>query len=472
MKRFLPRGLFSQMLLILLAGLLVSHVAGSLIYASDRARAVRAIGGYATAQRIANLARLLDDAPPAWRDRIASAASDASLRVRLSAQPPNLPASQSESLAGAVRRYLSAQLPPALGTRLQVAVSAGAPPPWPDPPPVPMARMMAAMHGPPPMGGVPPWMAGIALPRLQAALQLSDGTWLSFITALPDAAPPAPWPFAAAMAVMAAIVVLASAWAVRRVTAPLRTLAGAAERLGRDVNAPPVAETGTTEMRRAALSFNQMQDRIRRLLDNRIRMLAALSHDLRTPLTLLRLRTESLPETEDRDRMLATLGELDAMIGASLQFARDQASSEPSRRTDVSALLASIVDDMAEAGLPVSMAPAEPVVLPCQPVALRRALANLVDNAVKYGGAARVAIRPAASAVRITIEDDGPGIPEAELQRVFEPFHRVEQSRSRDTGGTGLGLSIALSVVQAHGGDIALSNRPEGGLRAVVTLPC
>jgi len=207
------------------------------------------------------------------------------------------------------------------------------------------------------------------------------------------------------------------------------------------------------------------------LLDNRTRMLAALSHDLRTPLTLLRLRTENLQEAEERERMLATIGELDAMIEASLNFARDQATAETWRRTDVTALLASIIDDMADAGMPVSMTPAEPVVLECQPGALRRALTNLIDNAVKYGQSARAAIVVSPLAVRIDIDDNGPGIPPAELQRVFEPFHRLEQSRSRDTGGTGLGLPIALSIVQAHRGDITLTNRPDGGLRASVSLP-
>ncbi|HET8995656.1 MAG TPA: ATP-binding protein, partial [Acetobacteraceae bacterium] len=339
--------------------------------------------------------------------------------------------------------------------------------------PMSMAGMMRGMSMSGPMTmTAPPWLQGAGgLRSLQAAVRLSDGMWLSFATALPNAAPPTQWPFFAATATMAVIVVLASAWAVGRVTAPLRLLAQAAERLGRDVNAPPILEAGTREMRQATQSFNQMQARIRRLVDNRTRMLAALSHDLRTPLTLLRLRTEGLPESEDRDRMLATIGELDTMIGASLSFARDQAVAEAKRRTDVGALLTSIVDDMADAGLPVTVASAESVVLDCQPVSLRRALTNLIDNAVKYGGSAHVAIAATASSVTITIDDSGPGIPEAELQKVFEPFHRLEESRSRETGGTGLGLSIAQSIVQAHGGDIVLANRPEGGLRASIFLP-
>ena len=482
MTRLLPRTLFGQMLLILLAGLLVSHLVGTLIYASASAQAVRAIGGYAATQRIATLAQLVDEAPPAWRDRIVQAASDPSQRVTLSPKPPAFASASPNADSLTIRRYLAGQLPAALADRLRVVVAAAPVGASGLPRHMTMSGGMmggAMSMGPNMMMAAPPWPQGAGGVRsLQAAVRLSDGQWLAFATALPNAPPPAPWPFAAATATMAVIVVLASAWAVGRVTAPLRVLARAAEHLGRDVNAPPIAEAGTKEMRQAAQSFNQMQGRIRRLLENRTRMLAALSHDLRTPLTLLRLRTEALPEAEERDRMLATIGELDDMIGASLNFARDEALIEAVRRTDLSALLSSIVDDLADAGLPVTMRPAEPVVLECQPGALRRAVTNLIDNAVKYGGVARVAIHPTASTVLIDIEDDGSGIPEADLQRVFEPFHRLEESRSRETGGTGLGLSIALSIVQAHGGDIVLTNLPSAaagagpvGLRARMTLP-
>jgi signal transduction histidine kinase len=169
--------------------------------------------------------------------------------------------------------------------------------------------------------------------------------------------------------------------------------------------------------------------------------------------------------------MLATIAEMDEMIGATLKFARDEAAAEPSRQTDVVSLVQSIADDMNDAGLPVTMARAEPAVCDCRPATLKRALTNLIDNAVKYGKAAHVAVQKTGKGVEITIDDEGPGIPEAELSRVFEPFYRVEESRSRETGGVGLGLAIALSVVQAHGGELTLTNRPQGGLRARVFLP-
>ena len=315
MTRLLPRTLFGQMVMILLAGLIVSHLLGTWIYATDREQAVRAIGGYAATQRIANLARLIEEAPEAWRGRIVAAASDPTLRVSLSRSRPRTADVVPNSADLLIRGYLADQLPDPLAARLRVSVAGAA-----------GARFAAFFHPMPMMG---PWMHQSGRWRsLQAAVQLSNSQWLSFAAILPDAGPSTSWQFAIAMAVMAVIVVLTSIWAVRRVTAPLGVLAQAAERLGRDVNAPPIIETGSREMRLAAHSFNEMQGRLQRLLENRTRMLAALSHDLRTPLTLLRLRTEGLHETEERDRMLATIGELNSMIDATLKFARDEATAD------------------------------------------------------------------------------------------------------------------------------------------------
>jgi signal transduction histidine kinase len=169
--------------------------------------------------------------------------------------------------------------------------------------------------------------------------------------------------------------------------------------------------------------------------------------------------------------MLTTIAEMDSMVGATLHFARDEATTELRRPTDVAALVQSVVNDMADAGLPVTMDPAQSVVVECRPDALKRAIRNLIDNAVKHGQSAQVAVNPAPESIVITIDDQGPGIAEHELERVFQPFYRVDASRNPETGGIGLGLAIALSIVQAHGGELTLVNRKAGGLRASVTLP-
>jgi len=455
MSRLLPNSLFGQTILILLAGLVVSHLIGAWIYTSDREQAVRAIGGLAMAQRVANLTRLVEEAPAEWRERIVAASSDPTFRVVLTAQPPTLAGANEEApVAQVIRDFLADRLPELVARPVRVAISRTSGPPFG------MLRDHAMPMGR--MGRMGPMMhAAGAWRGLQVAVQLGDGRWLTFGTALPDTGPAVSWQFFASMAVMAVIILAVSVWAVRRVTAPLGDIAAAAQRLGKDVGAPPLAEIGSAEM----------QERLRRLIENRTRMLAAISHDLRTPLTLLRLRAETVANAEERERMLATIAEMDAMIAATLAFARDDAAAEPRRPTDVTALLASIVDDMADAGMPVTMKPAASTVCDCRPGALRRAIGNLIDNAVKYGKTARAAIQATPRTVEITINDEGPGIPEEELARVFQPFYRLEGSRSRETGGVGLGLAIALSIVEAHGGELTLANRPEGGLRARITLP-
>lgn len=331
-----------------------------------------------------------------------------------------------------------------------------------------MARMMDQMMG----GRMDQMMGGLGSFRdLHVAMPLTDGQWLSFATALPDTGPGFSSQFLVSMAIMAIIILGVSIWVVRRVTAPLASLALAAERMGRDVVRPPLPETGTIETRRASRAFNDMQTRLRNLIENRTRLLAAISHDLRTPLTLLRLRAENVENPQERAKMLSTIAEMDAMVAATLQFARDETTAEVRRPTDVTALVQSIVDDMGDAGMPVKMEPARPIVRDCRPNALKRAIRNLLDNAVKYGKAARAAIHETSAAIEITIDDDGPGIATQHLSRVFEPFYRADESRSRDRGGAGLGLAIALSIVQAHDGQLILRNRSEGGLRATIKLP-
>jgi signal transduction histidine kinase len=464
MNPLLPKSLFSQTLLVLIAGLAVSLLVGSWIYTLDREQAVRAVGGLAAAQRIANLTKLVQDTPREGRERIVAGLSDQTFSVSLSTQPPAIaPNDDDTAVAQAIKEFLIDQL--ALTSGRQPRVSAS----MPDGPVFGGRGLMMGrgpmMHG---FGG----FGGFGSFRdLQVAVPLPDGQWLSFTTALPESGSAFSRQFLLSMGIMALVIFAVSFWAVRRVTAPLAAVSAAAERLGNDLNAPPMPETGTIETRQASRAFNTMQARLRSLIENRTRMLAAISHDLRTPLTLLRLRAENVENPQERDKMLATIAEMDSMVGVTLQFARDEATTEIRRPTDIAALVQSIVDDMADAGMPVTMQPAVSIVYDCRPDALKRAIRNLLDNAVKYGKAATVAIQTAPKTIEIVIDDGGPGIPEQELSRVFDPFYRLEESRSRDTGGVGLGLAIAQSIITTHRGDLVLSNRPAGGLRAKISLP-
>jgi len=263
---------------------------------------------------------------------------------------------------------------------------------------------------------------------------------------------------------------------VRRLTAPVQTLARAAEALGRDVNAPPLPENGPTEVAIAAVAFNTMAARIRRFVEDRTELLTAIGHDLRTPITRLKLRAEFVEDEDQRGKILADLEELEAMVSATLAFGRDARTTEHVSQLDLAELLRTILDEAGDAK-PEMLdklnyeGPAH-LTVQARSLSLKRVFVNLVANAVNYGGSATVRlVNPVNRLVVVEVEDDGPGIRPGELERVFEPFHRGEPSRNRETGGVGLGLPIARNIMRAHGGDVTISNRPAGGARATVTLP-
>jgi signal transduction histidine kinase len=256
----------------------------------------------------------------------------------------------------------------------------------------------------------------------------------------------------------------------RRLSAPIRAFADAAERLGRDPRAAPLELRGPSEIGVAVRAFNDMQQRLRRYVEDRTAMVGAIAHDLRTPLTRLRFRIETLPDPQ-RAKMAADIDQMEAMISAALTFVRD--ASQPGQRTplELSSLLESLCDEMAETGHATEVVSGEKVVLDGDPMALRRLFSNLLENAVKFGGRARTRVFREDRHAVVEIEDDGPGIPPADGERVFEPFYRREPSRSRQTGGIGLGLAVVRSIARGHGGDVNLVNRVGGGLTARVELP-
>lgn len=307
---------------------------------------------------------------------------------------------------------------------------------------------------------------------LLVSLQANDGGWLNFAAPVDPPEPFWSMRFVLSLLVMLSAVVILSVFVVRHLTKPLATFMGAAQRLGVNVNAPPMPEIGPAEVRGAAHAFNEMQDRIRRLVEDRTRMVAAISHDLGTPITRLRLRAEFVEDEEQRTKMLADLDDMEKMVSSVMAFARDEAAREPRAAVDLKTLLQRVCDDMADASQPVELSiDSGATPYSCQPVAMRRALTNLIDNAVKYGQQARVSLKAFESGIEIRIDDDGPGISEEFREDVFRPFQRIEGSRSRETGGVGLGLSVARAIIRAHGGDVGLMNRNEGGLRVTVWLP-
>jgi signal transduction histidine kinase len=257
----------------------------------------------------------------------------------------------------------------------------------------------------------------------------------------------------------------------RMTTRPLKQLAQAAKDLGNDINHPPLDLTGADEIRQASAAFNAMQARIRQYIFQRTQMLAAITHDLQTPLTRMRLRLEKVSEAELQQRLIGDLSAMQAMVREGLDLARSMDTTETMQMLDLDSLLDSVCADAADASQRVTLSGSVNLALLGRPMDLRRCLVNLIDNAVKYGHSAKVTVDRINGAARIRIRDAGPGIPKAELARVFDPFYRVESSRSRESGGTGLGLTIARNIAEQHGGSIALANHPEGGLEVTLMLP-
>ena len=492
LRRLWPQSLAGQMIALLLLAIVAAQAFSVLLFWDERRHALRAAERTHAMTRTLSIVRLLGETPPELGSRITESASDPHLHFSLSAESALDPQNPAYT-ANPVRNRLAAQLEDTKARQVLVRIEDS------DAAVFAFWRERRERFWRTPRRddddderesareGKAPWRAwhegrddhrpGRRLSRpplsLTIAVQLADGRWLNAATLLPRPTATWAWYTITLMAIMAAAVCAIVILSVRRITRPMRALTAAAERLGRGEDVPPLDEAGPADIRGTTQAFNQMNERLHRFVRDRTRMLAAISHDLRTPITTLRLRAEFIEDAETRDKVLETLAEMQEMTEGVLSFVREDAAREGTRPIDMGALIASLSDDLADNGLAVNCTdpPATPIVYRCRPVALKRALNNVIENAVKYGKCARVALSADANWIEIAVDDEGPGIPEADLERVFEPFQRLEESRSRETGGTGLGLAIARSVARGHGGDIVLSNRPAGGLRTTIRLP-
>ena len=438
-------------LIVLLVGLTLSHIASTALLSVDRHEAVIESSERLCAERVAVLARLLDHTAADHRAGLVAELDSPTLRVAVASEPVVAAVHHDGHDLDLVADTLYPYFGKVEHPRLHVVHKAVAGPPqslWQNI-----------------LGGFPKDQI------MEVSFRLTDGTWANFDLTMARATTLwSPHAVASTLVMLAGIIVLGT-WATGWVGRPLAIFVKAADRLGRDVNAPPLPESGPREVRHAVSTFNEMQSRIRRFVEDRTRMLAAISHDLRSPITRLRLRTEMLEDGEPRERMLADLDEMEAMVASTLDFARGEAADEPTETIDLAATIETICDNATDIGLSAHYAWEARLLCSCRPVALKRALTNLVENAARYGGAATVRTKRTPHTIEVVIEDNGPGIPEAEMEKVFIPFYRLEGSRNRKTGGVGLGMTVARTIVRAHGGDIRLENRSEGGLRVIVTLP-
>ncbi len=472
MRRLLPQSLFGRLTLFLTGGLIIAQLLSAAILLQDRDQALyQAIGGH-VAQRIAAIVNLLDTLDDETERRRLVTALDlppTRLSLDLPWQTETVPDERYHTTL--FRALLKRQLGPERPFQLEINDDLPPPPPRPDRPP----RFDPDRPPPPDRAERPPrWRMHAMMMGLRnfvVQVRLRDGATVTFQQTLPEDIIAWPARLLLILVVLLASVALLAAWAVRALTRPLTVLAHAAAELGRDIRHPPLPEIGPLEVQRAAHAFNTMQERLIRYLEDRNRILAAVSHDLKTPITRLRLRAELLEESPLREKFQADLDDMQRMAQASLDFLRSGEDAEPVASVDINALLDALREDAEDAGHEVQIHGLARQPLRCRLLALKRCLTNLVDNALKYGQRAEIKVMDRPDRLVLTIRDHGPGIPTTELERVFEPFYRLESSRSRDTGGTGLGLSIARNIARAHGGELILRNHPGGGLEAVLDIP-
>jgi signal transduction histidine kinase len=439
-----PRTLGSQLIVVTAAAVLLSNLAVAIWFELGTARVNENALIDRILDRTTSTAELLAAIPAGARKTAAQTMSTGVWNFELHEGSTGVPPMNDAEQALAAR--LRALLPP-------------------DQANLPVAVSMRDMQPPPDSHG----KLRPAGPALQFVVPVVGNTELIATFYRPSSTP---WPLEITVAALVAIVVAATAAAyfARRVTRPLSQLARAASVIANGGQAPRLRENGPHDVRNAAIAFNAMTDQVTRTLDSQRQLLSAVGHDLRTPITAMRISLEFVEDTELRDRLQKNLDELQELTEAVLSAARGT-GGEIKRNVDLSALLESICTDLDELGEPVTWQVHPPAPLSCRPNEIRRAVRNLVENAVAYGRKASVGLSRCDNGYEILVEDEGPGIPEADQGRVFEPFVRLESSRNEETGGAGLGLTLVKAIAEGHGGAVTLENRASGGLRARMRLP-
>ena len=453
----LLRSLRVQLVLLIIIALGVAQFVSLWLFADERSLAIRAALGFEAAGRAANVARLIEEAPADLRPSIIRAANSPLVRFDLGTKP--LVQHSDHSDGGLVETRVRALLNDSYSRDIRVELHQiqGAILPLPN-----LSHEMTEMH-------LAMMRGELSAIEMNLSISIAGGQWLNVSTRFER--PPIQWPLYSMLTfgLTAMALLVAVSWFVMTgLLGPLRRLARASERLGRGEDIDALPERGPQEVRELTAGFNRMQDRLTRFVADRTRVLAALGHDLRSPLTAMRVHSEMVEEDETRESLVATVEEMQSMVEATLTFAKGLSGNEPMQDVDLQSFLEALRGDMV---VPFVLSDGPEVTVRLRPNAIRRALRNVIENAVRYGGSATLGWISAEGEIEISVTDRGPGIPTAELERVFDPFFRLEESRSLETGGHGLGLSIARSILRAQGGEISLANHPDGGLIATIRLP-
>jgi len=467
MKRLFPQSLPAWILLILVAGLIATQALTLVIAAHGVSNAGRSFELFRLGERTVALAKAFHAASPDLRQTLLTEMANPSLTLAMSGQPAVATALPSDDELAELEDILVAKLAKNGVTDIRVREDG------PSRASRPPSNHAAAKDDQP--GDVEEQLLRAASKlgksgRFTVAIQFSDGQWLNFATPVtPD--PPVLTQESMPLYGGAAIaIILLSLWTIRQLTAPYGAFERAVSALGDDLNRPPLPETGSGEVKAAVKAVNAMQAKLQDYVAEREHLAAALAHDLRTPITRLRLRFELLKKKSGTPALLADLAEIEKIIQSVVDFASHEVKKEPDAKIDLVSLVEAVCDDYPDVHIDQKATPPR-VLCSGRPIALKRCLTNLIDNAVKYGKKASVSIEEAAQNINVVIEDEGQGLAQSDIEQVFKPFKRLEGSRNRETGGIGLGLAIARGIARAHLGDINMYRREESGMRVVLSLP-
>lgn len=470
MKLRLPSSLFGRTVLVLAACLLLSQSASLLVNFFDRGSSMYRLNSEQMAQRIARAASLLNRLPKEERLTVAQELGGRDFRIEFALRPIEIESGfvELDEYEKGFAAQIRDEMNPPLLTSVEITRAARAKTP--------------EEVAPPSANSFEQWLARrfyFMLPAtfsVVSQIELEDGSTAAFFVRMPQEPLGQLEALIPKLLMWMAIIFVLALVVARMMTRPLRLLDRAVTNIGDNPtgaspNSVVISETGPTELRRVIGSFNEAQERIRRYMIERSSLLAAISHDLRTPITRMRLRAEMLPEPQ-RGKFIHDLIEMEELVGSSLDLFAELGKSTERRLVDVSALLESVTDDWADTGHLVTLEGSARVVYATEPSMLRRCVNNLISNGIRYGGRAHIELSDSLSMLRITIRDYGPGMDEEDLERVFEPFVRLEPSRNRNSGGSGIGLAISRNIARWHGGDVKLRNAPgRTGLIAEITLP-
>ncbi|RWM21016.1 MAG: HAMP domain-containing protein [Mesorhizobium sp.] len=465
MRRILPQTLPVWVLLIVIAGLLISQVATLYIVSRDRATANDVVDLYRLNDRAFSLVQLMHNASPEGRKATASGLSNATYALTVSDTPAVTSSIAGDDELAELEDILVGRLSKFGITDARVRRD-----------PATREADAGAASEDRDAGQVERDLLVLAADfaqsdKLTASLRFADGQWLNFTEPNTPVGPILSVDSLPLYALIAGLVLATSIWSLRRLTAPYRMMETAVKRIGNDLKSPPIAENGSREIRTAAKAVNAMQARLRDYVEDREHLAAALAHDLRTPLTRMRLRLELLRKSAVRAALAHDLADIEDIASSVIDFATFEVTEEKSERIDFWSLVESVADGYEEVSFDDDNTRSRGLICVARPIALRRCVTNLVQNAVTYGKKAHLSVYRSEKIITLTIRDEGPGIPQAELDAVFGSFVRLEQSRNRQTGGLGLGLTIARNIARSAGGEVSLSNHPGGGLLTELRLP-